>query len=211
MAVIKNNMNILERRVIDISFRHKLSHIGSCLTAVNIIDKIFEVKKKDEPFILSNGHAGLALYVVLEKWFNQDAEELFLKHGVHPNRDVEKGIMVSAGSLGSAITLAVGMAIADKSRNVYVLTSDGEAAEGSFWEALRIAGEQRLENLRLAVNCNGYGAYGKVDVDLREERLKLFYPALIVKTNTFGLPPFLQGLNAHYHVLTDEEYKEIPQ
>ena len=54
---------------------------------------IFQAKKKEEPFILSNGHAGLALYVVLEKWGYAHAEELFDKHGVHPNRDIANVIM----------------------------------------------------------------------------------------------------------------------
>lgn len=204
-----NKLNELEKRIVDISYKLGLSHIGSNLTAVNLIEKIYSIKKDDEPFILSSGHAGLALYVVLEKYQGLDAEALFKFHGVHPNRNEYHRIWASSGSLGHGIGIAVGMALANRERNVYVLLSDGECAEGSVWEALRIAGDQRLENLRIVVNANGWGAYGKVDQDLLDTRLQLFYPSLVVKTDMLYYPPFLQGQKGHYHVLTEEEYKEI--
>lgn len=202
-------MNKLERRIVDISYKHKLNHLSSCLMSVKIIDSIYQVKKKNEPFILSNGHSGLALYVVLEKREGKDAEKLLLKHGNHPTRNVEDGIMCTTGSLGMGITVAVGMAIADPKRNVYVLMSDGECAEGSVWEALSIASKLRLENLRITVVANGYGAYGKIDVDLLDKRLQEFYPTLCLRTNVFNLPDWIQGQDGHYVIMNEEQYKEI--
>ena len=202
-------MNKLERKVIDISYKKKLSHLGSCLTTVRLIDGIFQIKGKDDPFILSNGHAGLALYVVLEKWGYGFAEELFDKHGVHPNRDIEHGIYASTGSLGHGLGIGVGMALADRKRNVYVMLSDGECAEGSVWEALRIAAEQRLENLRVMIVCNSYSAYGKIDIDWLELRLQSVYPTLIQRVNMYAWPEYLQGLSAHYYVLSNLDYKEL--
>lgn len=202
-------MSFLEKRVLELSHKHHLSHIGSCLIAVGPIEAIYKVKKDNEPFILSSGHMGLALYCVLEAWGFGDAEELVKKYGTHPDRDMKRGIWASTGSLGHGIGLAVGMAIADRTRNVYVVISDGEAAEGSVWESLRIAGDLRLENLRIAIICNGYGAYGKIDVEILEKRLQLFYPTLIIKANTFNYPDYLQGQQAHYYTLTDENAKEL--
>ena len=106
-----------------------------------IIDEIYKSKNEEDIFILSSGHAALALYVILEKYEGKDAEELFLKHGGHPHRDEENGIYCSTGSLGLGITVAVGRALADKNRKVHVLISDGESAEGSVWEALRFIKE----------------------------------------------------------------------
>jgi len=199
----------IERRIIDISYRKKLSHLSSCLTAYRIIDHIYKVKKENEPFILDSGHAALALYCVLEKIYFKDAEKLFDKHGVHPNRDLGDKIYASAGSLGHGIGIAVGMALSDRTRAVHVLTSDGAMAEGSNWEALRIAGELRLENLRVYVNANGTSALGKVDVDLLELRMNYFYPSLVLKTNMFKWPDYLQGVDGHYQVLGEREYKEL--
>ena len=203
-------MNSLEKRIVDISYKHKLSHLGSCLTTVNILDKIYKMKKKDEPLILSNGHAGLALYVILEAYEGQDAEKLFLENGVHPNLDIDKGIWCTTGSLGQGITVAVGMAMADRGRTVYCVMSDGECTEGSVWEALRIASDQKLENLRVGVVAKGYGAYGKVDVEVLDQRLNMFYPTMVFRANIFGFPGWMQGLDGHYTVIDSEEkYKEI--
>lgn len=201
-------MNDLEKRIIELSYKHKLSHLSSCLTSVNLIDSIYSSKQKDEPFVLCNGHAGLALYVVLEKYEGRNAEELIEKHGVHPNRDLENGIYVSTGSLGQGLPIAVGMALADRSRNVYCLTSDGDMAEGSNWEALRIAGELKLENLRVTVNANGLSAYQKVDTDLLDMRMQYFFPSLVIRTNVYKYPDWMQGLNGHYVTMTEEMYRE---
>jgi len=202
-------MNKLERRIIDISYKLKLSHISSCLMAVGIIDEIYKVKAKDDIFILSNGHAGLALYTILEKYEGHDAEKLFIKHGVHPNRDIENGIWCSTGSLGQGLPIAVGMALANRKRNVWVLISDGECAEGSIFEALRIATENRLENMRIMLMANGMGAYGKIDIEYLRHRILTFYPMLIVETNMFKYPDFLNGQEGHYCVLTKEQYEEV--
>lgn len=199
----------LEKRVIELSHKLKLSHIGSCICSVNALDQIYSMKKDDEPFILSNGHAALALYVVLEKYYGFDAEELFHKHGVHPNRDMENHIWASTGSLGHGLGIAVGYALSNPERLVYVTVSDGELAEGSCWEALRIAGERRIENLRVAVIANGYGAYSEIDLDDLDNRINAFYPTMLLKTNMFEYPESLQGLKGHYQVLSNEDYEQI--
>lgn len=199
----------LEKRVIEISYKYKLGHIGSCLSTVRIIDQLFLVKKPEDIFVLSAGHAGVALYVVLEKFGFGNADELFEKHGVHPNFDIENKIYATSGSLGHGIGIGVGYAIADKSRDVYVLSSDGDMAEGSNWEALKIAADLRLENLKITVNANGYSAYDKVDGELLDLRMQYFYPSLVLKTNMYSYPDYLQGLNAHYHILTKEQYEAL--
>ena len=201
-------LNDLERRIIDISFKYRLSHIGSCLSTVNFLDSTYKNKDTKEPFILSNGHAGLALYVILEKYENKDAEELFKKHGTHPNRNLNDRIYCSTGSLGMGLSVGVGMALADK-RNVYVFISDGECSEGSIWEALKVASEFKLDNLKIACIANGYSALGKVDLDQLGNRLNAFYPVLMVKVDTSKYPEWLAGLEGHYHIMNKEEYEKI--
>lgn len=212
-------LNKLEKRCLDISYKYKLSHISSVLMAVRLIDNIYKIKRPEDIFILSNGHCGLALYVVLEKYFSTsiyglgeskvNAEKLFEKHGVHPNRDIENGIYASTGSLGHGLGIAVGMALADRMRNVYVLISDGECAEGSISEALRIATENRLENLRIMLMANGMGAYGKIDLEYLKHRVQSIYPILIAETDMYRFPSFLNGQQGHYTVMTKEQYEEV--
>jgi transketolase len=202
-------LNKLEKRCIEITYNNKASHLGSVLTSVGIIDKLFLVKKPRDKFVLSAGHAFLALAVILEKNGKGNAEELVKRHGTHPNRDVDHDIWVSTGSLGQGLPIAVGMAVARPEIDIYVLVSDGEMAEGSCWEALRIAGELRLENLKVVCNANGYSALGKTDVDTLDTRMQMFYPSLVVRTDVFKYPDWLQGLQGHYLVLNKEQYDEL--
>jgi transketolase len=199
----------LYQRIADIAYRHKCSHLGSYFSAVGIIDRIFEKKTKDDIFILSSGHAAVALYVVLEKYYDHiNAGTLFAKHGGHPHRDELNHLYCSTGSLGMGITVAVGRALANKNRNVYVLLSDGECAEGSVWESLRFIKDNNINNIKIYVNVNGYAAYDTVDVDYLEKRLRIFLPEInIIHTNVNQFS-FLRGLNAHYHIMSKNDYKE---
>ena len=124
-------MTPLERRIVEITFQERMSHLSSCLSAAPILEEIFSVKKDDEVFILSNGHAGLALYCILEQRYSIDPVALLHKHGIHPNRDLPNHLHCSTGSLGSGLPIAVGHALANRTKNVYCMISDGECAEGS--------------------------------------------------------------------------------
>ena len=197
----------LRSRILEIAYKHKLGHLGSYLSAVDIIEEIYKYKNPEDIFILSSGHASLALYVTLEKYEDKNAEELFLKHGGHPHRDELNGIYCSTGSLGLGITVAVGRALANKNRKVYVLISDGECAEGSIWESLRFIKENNLSNIEVYVNINGYAAYDKVDIKYLTDRLKVFLPPINIRYTSVNQYPFLKGLNAHYHIMSEEDYK----
>lgn len=199
----------LKKRILEIAYKNKLSHLGSYLSSVEIIDEIYSNKQKDDIFILSSGHAALALYVVLEKYEGKNAEELFKKHGGHPHRDEEDGLYCSTGSLGTGITIAVGRAIVNPKRKVYVLISDGETAEGSIWESLRFIKENNIENIEIFVNINGYAAYDKIDTEYLSKRLKVFLPNINLRYTTVNQTPFLKGINAHYHVMSEEDYKSL--
>lgn len=197
----------LKRRIIDISYRYKLSHLGSCLTAVDIIDEIYKKKQPDEKFVLSSGHAGLALYTVIEKYEGVDAEEIFNHHGVHPDRCGQCHIHCSSGSLGNGLPIAVGMALADRTKNVYCLISDGEIAEGSIWEALFTADYQKLTNLKVYLNFNAYGAYRLVPWKYLEIITEFDVELCDNDISDIGLP-FLKGQDAHYYVLQEEDYNQ---
>jgi transketolase len=197
----------LKRRILDIAFKNKLSHLGSYFSSVDIVDEIFSKMTKDDVFILSSGHAALSLYVCLEKYHGHNADRLFEKHGGHPHRDEEFGIHCSTGSLGLGITIALGRAVANPNRKVYVLVSDGECAEGSVWEALKTINEQKIENIEVFVNINGYAAYMEVDKDYLSKRLISFLPNINIRYTSVEQMPFLRGLNAHYHVMSETDYQ----
>tara|TARA_R100000995_G_scaffold57362_1_gene28516 strand:- start:535 stop:1152 length:618 start_codon:yes stop_codon:yes gene_type:complete len=200
-------MKDLYKRLLDICYERQLHHLGSYFSALQIIDQIYSEMDKDDIFILSNGHAVVALYVILEKYYGLDAVELHEKYGDHPKRNELDKLHCSTGSLGMGVTVAVGRALANPDRDVYCLLSDGECAEGSVWEALRFAYENKVTNLKLYVNANGWSAYDTVDLDYLENRIKAFHPDVnYVRTTVehFGL----KGLHAHYTNFNEEQYKE---
>ena len=199
----------LKKRIAEIAFKHRLGHLGSYLSSVGIVDEMFSKMEKDDIFILSSGHCALALYVCLEKYHGINAEDMFLKHGGHPHRDEENKIYCSTGSLGLGLTIALGRAVANPNRKVWVLISDGEAAEGSIWEALKTIKEDGIDNIEVYVNINGLCAYKEVDVDYMSTRLKAFLPTINLRYITVEQYPFLKGLNAHYHVMSEENYKQV--
>jgi len=192
-------MNTLHDRIIEISKKNKMAHLGSNLTSVNIIDEIYSTKKHGEPFILSSGHAGLALYVVLEKYYGIDAEYLYAKHGTHPHRDLRDLIYCSTGSLGMGLPIALGMALADRTKDVYCLISDGECFEGSIYETANVIHRYKVDNLKVYLNWNGYSAYNSVEDWMLFNIMTIFPEIRVRKTNVedYGL----KGLKAHYIVL----------
>lgn len=197
----------LNKRILEIAYKNRLSHLGSYFSSVGIIDSIYTDKAKDDIFILSSGHAALALYACLEKHEGRNAEELFRKHGGHPHLDEHNGLYCSTGSLGLGITIAVGRAIANGNRKVHVLVSDGECAEGSVWESLKTIHEHKIDNIEVNVNINGYAAYMEVDQQYLSDRLRAFLPRVRLWYTKVEHFPFLKGMNAHYHIMSEEDYR----
>ena len=118
-------------------------------------------------FILSKGHGPLALYAILAlKGFFPGSElGKFMQWdgilGGHPDRNLVPGVEASTGSLGHGFPMAIGVALGLKAKKlaarVYVLLGDGEANEGSIWEAALLAGNLGLSNLS-AILINNYSS-----------------------------------------------------
>jgi len=200
----------LKKRILEISYKQNLSHISSCLTAVDIIAEIYAQKHTDAKFVLSAGHAHLAHLVVMEHYGLVNAEEMLMSKGIHCDRVA--GCDVSTGSLGMGLPIAVGMALADRSRYVYCLVSDGELSEGSIWEALRIMKEQNLRNLHLYINFNGWAAYKKTDYAYIKSLL-MQHTGLninLILTDVSEIE-FLRGQKGHYVTMSHEQYERLQE
>lgn len=227
---LDSEQKALRLRILDISFQRNLSHIGSCLGAVDMISAVYKVKKSGEKFVLSSGHAGVALYAVLEK--NKIlGPSIINKLHIHPDRNSKIGIDVSTGSLGHGLPIALGIAFANKNKSVYCLISDGECTEGSVWETLRIATNKKVSNLKILLNVNGWGAYDPISssklyrqirsfdcelIQLNGHNMKALIKALskkynkplfiFAKTKSDQLP-FLKNQDAHYCVMNSDDYR----
>jgi len=166
----------IRRTVLDQSKRANVGHIGSALSIADILGVLFggTLRGTDgdpdrDRFILSKGHAVLALYAALHATGRMDAEALggYCADGSalagHPEHKVP-GIDFSTGSLGHGLTYGGGAALAARlegsRRRVFVLVSDAELNEGSVWESVMFAAHHGLANLVAIVDANGQQALG---------------------------------------------------
>lgn len=174
----------------------KASHIGGALSIADILAVLYGGVLRfdaDDPssddrdrFILSKGHACVAVYSVL-------AEVGLIGHDVlstygndfswlmnHISHKVD-GVEFSTGSLGHGLPFGVGKALAAKMRRrawrTFVILSDGEMDEGSNWEALMFAAHHGLSNLTAVIDCNNLQSLDTV-------------------SNTLGLEPLADKLAA---------------
>ena len=161
--------------ILTASKQANVGHIGSALSVVEIITALYgnvlRIDVPDDPerdrFILSKGHAALALYAALHArgWINDDDLASYCADhslaGTHPDHQLP-GIDFSTGSLGQGLSFGAGAALAAKlagsHRRVYVLVSDAECNEGSVWESVMFAAQHRLSNLVAIVDVNGQQA-----------------------------------------------------
>jgi transketolase len=167
----------LRRIVLQESSRARVGHIGSALSIADILVALYgsalRIPSPRDPhrdrFVLSKGHAALALYgcLHLRGWLSADALSTYCTDdsllGVHPERSLP-GVDFSTGSLGHGLPFAVGAALAARfeasAYRSFVLVSDAECNEGSLWEAVMFAAHHQLANLVAIVDLNGQQAFG---------------------------------------------------
>ena len=156
-------------------------HPGGSLSAADIVTALYFKEMNIDPqnprmegrdkFILSKGHAGPVQYAALaERGYFPKEEILELrklgnKFQGHPNMHKVPGVEMSTGSLGQGISVAAGMAMANKldgnPGRVYVMLGDGEIQEGLVWEAAMSAAHYKLDNLVGILDWNGLQIDGK--------------------------------------------------
>jgi len=167
----------IRRTIIEMANRSKSPHVGSCLSCSDILAVLYDNILRLEPWnnrdicILSKGHAAMSLYSILHVkgiLTEQDIKGYYQDNGTlpaHLDRCPEKGIEVSAGSLGHGFNMGLGMAYSFKKQNsdrkVYAVIGDGESQEGSIWEGALFAGGLALDNFTAIMDHNNLQGYGR--------------------------------------------------
>ena len=190
-------------------------HPGGAMSATDIIVTLYYYKMRHNPlnpkweerdrFVLSKGHVCPALYSVLARTGYFPLEKLMEFRKIdgdlqgHPDMHKTPGIEISTGSLGHGIGAAVGMALGLKlsgsDSKVYCMIGDGEAQEGSVWEATMAASHYNLSNLVVILDNNNLQIDGPVD------EVMSIYPAA-EKWRAFGWN--VMEINGH-------DFKEIKE
>jgi transketolase len=137
-------------------------------------------------FVLSKGHAAPILWAALKEAGAITDDLLSLRRydsplEGHPTPR-SPWVRVATGSLGQGLSAAAGMALARRkdgaAGRVYALLGDGEAAEGSVWEAAEFASFNGLDNLCATFDVNRLGQSGPTmyqhDTGVYESRLRAF-------------------------------------
>jgi transketolase len=117
--------------------------------------------------VLSNGHICPVLYSTMAHvgYFPVSELKTLRKFGTrlqgHPHREYLPMLETSSGPLGAGLSQAVGMALADRidngrssNKQFYCLMGDGELDEGQNWEAIMLAGKEKIQNLTAIVDRN---------------------------------------------------------
>jgi len=151
-------------------------HPTSCLSAADMATILFDryftydtenpLNVYNDRFVLSKGHAAPLLYTLFGMAGAYPLDELktLRKFGSvfegHPVPNY-KYAEAATGSLGQGLSIGAGLALASKregfGNKVYVLTGDGELAEGQVWEAANFAAHEKLDNLVAILDINRLG------------------------------------------------------
>lgn len=172
----ENALKNIKKNIVRMAHYSYASHVGSALSVVDILYTIY-AKVADininnlksihrDKVILSKGHASSALYATFAELGFMEKEKLdqyYIDGGVlpgHLDKDAVDGVDAASGSLGHGLSIGMGMALADKSHNVYVILGDGECNEGSVWEAVMLLGKMKVKNLTLIIDKNNLQGFG---------------------------------------------------
>lgn len=163
----------IRKNILEVSRSSGHGHIPTSFSVVEILYAVYDTMNHDpanplweerDIFVLSKGHAALGFYCILSHFGYFEIEEVgsfgafMSKFGCHADRLKVPGVEVSTGSLGHGISVGVGIALAFKlrgsCRQVITLVGDGEANEGSVWEAIMVATKLHLDNLTILYDNN---------------------------------------------------------
>lgn len=248
-----SQINAQRKKIIEVAYQARQGHLSSSMSVLEILNVLYKTimifdptnpdSKENDVVVLSKGHAALAQYAVLldlgcitkEQFYSYSRFDGIL--GEHPDRNKVPGISVSTGSLGhglpNAVGIAAGYAAQGLENRVYVIIGDGEANEGSVWEAAAAAAQLKLKNLICIADDNNsashmpdlgdkFAAFGWDVVDLKdgndiiqiEEALKTIHTKpLFIWGHTvkgYGCPLMEENPEDwHHHVISDVEYQQL--
>ncbi len=220
MSSVSEFATAIRRESLNMVHRARASHIGSALSIADIVAVLYGHVLKIDPnnpdweerdrFILSKGHACVAIYAALAKKGFFPMEDLLnygKDHSILMNHISHKvpGAEFSTGSLGHGLPFGVGKALVAKQKQqiwrTVALLSDGELGEGSNWEACLFAAHHCLDNLIVIIDHNNLQSLTTVEETLALEPLEKKFEA-------FGCA--VKRVDGHDHAVLIKEIESTP-
>jgi len=207
ISKLENFSKKVRKSILKHAYSSQCSHLGSNLSIVDILTVLYNkfLKINKNSFILSKGHACLALYCVLneKKYLSSKILSTFGKNNSilmsHTSHKV-KGIELSTGSLGHGLPVACGIALANKIKNkdvrTFVLLSDGELDEGSNWEAILFSAHHKLKNLVVIIDYNKIQSFDTVKKTINLEPISNKFKSFGYKVKSISGHNFDQIIQA---------------
>ncbi len=159
--------------------------------------------------ILSNGHIVPVLYATLAHsgYFKIEELKTLRKFGSrlqgHPHREFMPFLETSSGPLGCGISQSIGMALAERmnkgkhsSKQFYCIVGDGELEEGNIWEAMMLAGKEKIQNLTVIIDRNNIQIEGYTEDVMPLEPLRQKWEAFNWHTQSIDGHDFRQIIGA---------------
>jgi transketolase len=167
----------IRQSIVEMLIEAKSGHTAGPLDMADIFSYLYfhalkhDPKKPDWPYrdrlVLSNGHICPVLYSTMAHagYFPVSELKTLRKFGSklqgHPHREFLPALENSSGPLGSGLSQVVGMALAERidfgktsGKQFVCLVGDGELDEGQNWEAIMMAGKEKLQNVVVFVDRN---------------------------------------------------------
>jgi transketolase len=175
---LERRASVLRRHIVSVAAA-QFAHLGGAMSCADLMSALFfdflhleDGELPRDHFLLSKGHAVHALHACLAELGKIDAAELpgsltlGSRLGGHPTLEAP-GVEFATGSLGHALSVGVGIAMAEQlnrsGARTVVMLGDGELQEGTVWEAALSAPRFGLENLLAIVDYNRFQAAGSTD------------------------------------------------
>ena len=161
----------------------KVGHYSSTFSCAEILSVLYYDAmrlSRGEPrwqgrdrFLMGKGHAAVGLYPLLADWgfFPPELLDSYTRLGSplgdHPDMRLVPGVDFSSGSIGHALSGALGMVLGGRMQkqefDVYVLLGDGEMQEGQVWAAALSAAHHKARNLIAIVDRNKFQLDGRCE------------------------------------------------
>ncbi|CDX45381.1 Transketolase, beta subunit [Mesorhizobium plurifarium] len=184
VAMLKERARFVRLETIRLIEIAKTGHYTSVFSAAEIFAALYydvmRLRRGDpkwagrDRFTIGKGHAAVGLFPIYadlgffpKEWLDQYTR-LGSPLGDHPDMRKVPGVDFSSGSIGHALSNALGMVLAqrwtaEKDYRVFCMMGDGEMQEGQVWEAAINAAQHRARNLIAIIDRNGYQLDGRVD------------------------------------------------